>query len=271
MSIQIDTASGTKEEVTAARRLEEILAGHDLRRVTYTDRVLVDAEATVSHRHPVLTLAPAHVLRFPTDVTLTVFVHEQMHWAANTLANIPAAIDEARRRWPNPPDRARGGAHSERSTWLHFAVCALEISAMTDILGAERALAAIGAVPWYRWIYDQLLSDAFPWRDLIDRWNLELPAEPPAERDPRHSWIHAADPAQLREAVGALVEPFAATGLDEVLIARVVATCCLTLGDHPDDAERFDPMNADDVYPVLRQRMPEVRSAIDHLRDLRRA
>lgn len=269
MSVRIETASGSPDEIVAATQLEDILSAHNLERFTYTDRVLIDADAPVSHSHPVLTLGPAHVLRFPADVTLTVFIHEQMHWAANTLANTPAAIEEARRRWPNPPDRAHGGAHDARSTWLHFPVCALELAAMTDLLGADRAVAANRAVPWYRWIYDQLLSDVFPWPDLIDRWNLELPAEPPAERDPGHSWVHAADPAQLREALGTLVDAFAGTGLDEDLVARIVASCCLIFGDHPDDAERFDPMNADDAYPVLRQRISDVLNAVDRLRDLR--
>lgn len=269
MNVRIETVSGAPDEVTAAARLEELLRGHDLKRFTYTDRVLIDADAPVSHSHPVLTLGPSHVLRFPADVTLTVFVHEQMHWAANTLGNIPAAIDEARQRWPNPPDRAHGGAHDARSTWVHFPVCALEVAAMTDLVGMDRAVAANRAVPWYRWIYDQLLSDVFPWRDLIDRWNLELPAEPPTERDPSDSWVHAADPAQLREALGALVEPFAGTGLGGDLIARIIAACCLTLDAHPDDAEQIDPMNADDVYPVLRARAGDVSAAVERLGRLR--
>jgi hypothetical protein len=262
---RILTAAQTASERQAQDRLAELLQRHELDRVVYTGHVLIDETAPIAHSHPILTLLPEHAVAADEDVVLTTFVHEQMHWAANVLDGVPAAKEDVRRRWPTPPDVADGGATDARSTWLHLVVCALEIAAMAHLVGTDRAVAAVRSVPWYRWIYERLLGDDLPWQASLERWQIDLPPAPPAGPD-RSSWVHAAAPDQLRAVVGTLAAPFTGFGLEEDLLLRIIASCCLRLDDHPEAAERLDPRNADDVYPVLRERVAEVREAAARLR-----
>ena len=270
MTVNIETARDTPDERAAAARLADLIDTPALARYLYTDRVLIDGATTVSHSHPVLTLGPRHVLGVADDVALSVFVHEQMHWAANVLPNVAAAVRESEQRWPHPPGPSAGGAYDARSTWLHLVVCALEIAAMTDLVGEERALAAIRAIPWYRWIYEQLTSDSLPWRDYLGRWGLELPAEPSESPDGgvHDAWIFAVEESVLRPVVGPLTEPFADVGLPPEVVVRVVAACCLRFDEHRDAAATIDPLNAD-VYEVLDTRRAETADAARRLRDLR--
>jgi hypothetical protein len=201
---------------------------------------------------------------------LTVYVHEQMHWAANALAGTTAAIDEARRFWPSPPSSAEGGARDDQSTWLHFPVCALEIAAMTDLFDETTAVATVRALPWYGWIYEQLTSDRLPWRDYLRRHALVLPNEPPRTHSDL-SWVLSADVDQLNAAVARLTDLFPDVPLARDVVARILAICCLNLETRDADAAtKIDPRNHD-VYPVLERHRGQVDAAIRRLRQLQNA
>jgi hypothetical protein len=265
--VRISSANGTSREVDAVTALSRLIDRDGMARFTYTRQVRIDEDAPISFSHPVLTLRPDHILGPPEPAVLTVYVHEQMHWAANTLAGTVAAIDEARRRWPRPPSGAEGGARDDQSTWLHFPVCALEIATMTDLFDEATAVTTVRSLPWYRWIYEQLTGDSLPWRDFLNRHAVVLPAEPP-RRAIDLPWVLSADVEQLRVAVGELLDLFSDVPLARDVVVRIVASCCLNLEAlDAQAATRIDPRNHD-VYPVLEGHRGQVDVAIRRLRKL---
>ena len=63
------------------------------------------------------------------------------------------------RRYPKAPVNLPEGARSYEQTYLHLVVCWLEIAAVTELIGRERA-EALAETQWgYRWIYRTVLSD----------------------------------------------------------------------------------------------------------------
>lgn len=265
--VTISTAHGSRRELDAASALATTIDRADLARLTYTRHVRIDEGAARSFSHPVLTLQPGHVLGPPREAVLSVYVHEQMHWAAIALPGCRAAIAEVRERWPNPPRGDAGGAADDESTWLHFPVCALELKGMTYLFDEHTAVQTVRSLPWYSWIYEQLTSAELPWRDYLDRHQIVLPTEPPQHQH-NVSWVLAADIAQLRSAVGSLPSLLRDVPLDPDLVVRVLAICCLNL-EHSDavGAARLDPRNHE-VYPLLDQHRPEVDATIKALRAL---
>jgi hypothetical protein len=253
--------------MNAAAALAATIDRDDLARLTYTRHVRIDESAARSFSHPVLTLQPGHVLGPPPETVLSVYVHEQMHWASTALPGCDAAITEVRERWPDPPNGDAGGATDDESTWLHFPVCALELSGMTHLFDEHTAVQTVRSHPWYSWIYEQLTSQALPWRDYLDRHQIVLPPEPPQHQH-NVSLILAADIAQLRRAVGSLPALLGDVPLDPDLVVRILAICCLNL-EHSNaaDAAKFDPRNAE-VYPLLDQHRPEVDATVRALRRL---
>lgn len=178
--MNIELATGSDDEQRAAAVLKSLLADYtpEIERFLYTDTVLVDAKSDATFSHPVLTIAPRFVLG-PRPVALTVLVHENMHWASKVLPGCGGIVDEARRRWPEPPSHEDGGGNDAFSTWLHVCVCALELAAMSELIGEDGARATIGSLDWYRWIYAQLLGNELPFRELLARHHVELPPVPP--------------------------------------------------------------------------------------------
>lgn len=251
----------------AASALPTTIDRSDLARLTYTHHVRIDETAARSFSHPILTLQPRHVLGAPPQAVLSVYLHEQMHWASIALPGCRAAVTEVRERWPNPPKGDSGGATDDESTWLHFPVCALELAGTALLFEEHTAVQTVRSRPWYAWIYEQLTTAELPWRDYLDRHQIVLPPEPPQHQH-NVSWVLAADIAQLRRAVGSLPSLLGDVPLDPDLVVRVLVICCLNL-EHSDavSAARLDPRNHE-VYPLLEQHRLEVNATIRALRAL---
>jgi hypothetical protein len=66
-------------------------------------------------------------------------------------------------------------AKDEYSTYLHLVVCMLELDALRQLLGEDRALEVIAARPYYKWVYRQVLYDDDPICDVLERHGLALP------------------------------------------------------------------------------------------------
>ena len=193
--MDIDLAHAERE----ARRIRDWLAAlrkrHDLWRFEYT-RLVQIVPAGPTHSHPILTLGT----RFTEteDLLLATYLHEQMHWYLWRLGGpdhdpIQPFFDELVRRYPKAPTRLPEGARSYEQTYLHLVVCWLEIAAVTELIGRERAERLADTQWGYRWIYKTVLQD---W-DALGHLLLEhgiLPLRSPLE-------LEAAE--QRRSAAGA--------------------------------------------------------------------
>src|SRR5262245_53678494 len=101
--ITIDLAHGTPREETTKATLEQVLASYDLKKYTFTRRVMIE-ERAINHAFPVLTLN-ARFASSP-DELLSSYIHEQLHWhLRDQLPRQQEAVAELRRMYPNAPDR----------------------------------------------------------------------------------------------------------------------------------------------------------------------
>jgi len=176
--VDIRTAHGTAAEHAGSDALRAVLAGHDLRRWMLTDLVIIDEAISGGLSHP-LTISPALLVRRPA-LTLTTFLHEQLHWLEGPGSDYASA--EASTRWPDPPSFSEGGARDPASTWLHLSVCALEHRSLSELLGPSAAAAELRQHAGYSWIYGEILASPDWFSGFLQRHGLQVPEEPPVPR-----------------------------------------------------------------------------------------
>jgi hypothetical protein len=171
--ITIQLAHGTPPEQLTKQTLEQVLASYDLKKYTFTRKVIIEQGAT-NHAFPTLTLN-ARFASSP-DELLSSYVHEQLHWhLRNREVQQRAAVGELRRLYPVVPVGLPAGADSEYSTYGHLVDCYLEILADRELLGPDRTAAVVHAKPWYTWIYGTVLTDEKVIAGIVDRHQLRVP------------------------------------------------------------------------------------------------
>ncbi len=174
-SIDIALHSGTALEEKGREQLLRIVADYDLDSWIFTQNVIIQSRV-IPHSHPVLTLNTQYV---DDDVhQLSTFLHEQIHWFADadTIAT-QRVIGEFRQRYPEVPVRGGQGARSEFSTYLHLAVCWLELDAMIRLVGEQRARKILSEETHYMWIYERVLEDGEAIGDILKRHGLIIQPE----------------------------------------------------------------------------------------------
>jgi hypothetical protein len=176
--VDIRTAHDTGHENAASAALRAVLAEHDLRRWMFTDLVTIDEAIRGGLSHP-LTISPRLLVQRPA-LTLTTFLHEQLHWLEGPGTGSASA--EASKRWPDPPPLPAGGGTDPTSTWLHMSVCALEYHSLSEILGPSAAAAELRQHAGYSWIYGQILASPDWFSGFLHRHGLQIPAQPPVPR-----------------------------------------------------------------------------------------
>jgi hypothetical protein len=170
--VRIDLAQGTEREQKTKQTLQQVLAAHDLKKYTFTRRVIIE-QGAVNHAFPVLTLN-ARFASSP-DELLSTYIHEQLHWhLRHRLPQQQAAIAELRRMYPDAPIGLPEGAANAYSTYGHLVNCYLEVVALRELLGPERATAAIENKGNYTWIYATVVRDEKKIAAVVDRHNLRV-------------------------------------------------------------------------------------------------
>jgi hypothetical protein len=175
--VDIRTTHGTHAEDDGKAALRAVLDEYDLRRWMFTDLITIDETIRGGLSHP-LTLSPALLVRRPA-LTLTTFLHEQLHWMEGP--GTEAAAIEFSSRWPDPPPPPAGAADA-RSTWIHLSVCALEYLSLAGILDPGSAAAELRQHQGYSWIYGQILASPSWFSGLLRRHGLQVPPQSPVPR-----------------------------------------------------------------------------------------
>ena len=174
-SIDIALHSGTALEEKGRQQLRRLLNDYDLDPWIFTRKVVIQSRV-IPHSHPVLTLNTRYV---DDDVRqLSTFLHEQIHWFADTdTIATERVIREFRQRYPEVPVGGGRGARSEFSTYLHLAVCWLELDAMIRQVGEERARKILSEKTHYTWIYERVLEDGEAIGEILKRHHLIIQPE----------------------------------------------------------------------------------------------
>ena len=171
-AIKIELAHGTEREHRTRDTLQRTLAIYDLKKYTFTKRVVIE-ERAINHAFPVLTLN----VRFANepDDLLSSYLHEQLHWhLRDRESRQREAVAELRRWYPKVPVGLPEGADSEISTYGHLVDCYLEIVADRELIGPERTKVVVTNKPWYTWIYSTILRDEDRIANIVNRYQLRV-------------------------------------------------------------------------------------------------
>jgi hypothetical protein len=139
--IDVSLANGTEKEELKREQISRLIEQHDLKKWWFTDKIVIDESVRSPFSHPVLTLKAT--MPNNDNAGLSQLLHEQIHWFE--------------------------GARSEFSTYLHLAVCLIELDALTHVLGKEKAekVIATNGKYFYKWIYKTVLQDQTQIREVL--------------------------------------------------------------------------------------------------------
>ena len=108
--------------------------------------------------HPVLTLNTG--LIEDDEKQLSMFLHEQMHWfISRDKAAVASTVEELQELYPEVPLGGREATGSEWGTRMHLIVCWLQLDAMTQLVGGDRARQVLARHGHYKWIYQRVMED----------------------------------------------------------------------------------------------------------------
>jgi hypothetical protein len=171
--LDIELIQGTERARWAATVLKRYHRDTDLDRLLRTRRIRIDDQLGGGYSHPVLTLGLG--LADCDERLLSLLLHEQMHWhLCDCEPQLDAAIEVFKRLWPAPQIDAAADLYS---TYLHMAVNWLEVSALADILGPERATEIFAGHRHYRWINGHVLNNLVPLQEIMSVNKVGLPAQ----------------------------------------------------------------------------------------------
>jgi hypothetical protein len=158
IALDFTTVQRNAERVRAM--LLDTRARFDLARFEYCRQVRI-APTEIPYSHPSITLNSwVH-----DDLgLLSMVLHEQMHWYVTWYSHVRAPqwrklLERLRERYPSVPGVEAGGANDEFSTYLHLLVNWLEIEAVSQFIDRGRVLSHVGALAFYRWIYQIVIDD----------------------------------------------------------------------------------------------------------------
>ncbi len=172
--IDIRLQHNDEAEQKTRMQLQRILGEYDLRKWTFTEKVLIDDRA-IPHSHPVLTLHTRHLNS--DDQLLSTYVHEQLHWWLDeNIDRTRAAEDDLRKLYPKVPVGGSDGARDEESTYLHLIDCYLEMQADRILMGNDRAseVMKFWAGDHYKWIYKAVIQDETKIGQVVEKHQLEV-------------------------------------------------------------------------------------------------
>lgn len=168
-AITLSYAHDTEAERATGAQLLALLARYDLSRWRFTSAVVIE-RGVIPHSHRILTLNTRHL--DDDGLLLATYLHEQLHWFAEThFEGAMRAIEELRPRYPQPPVGYPDGAEDEFSSYAHYIVCYLEWQALLDVVGAAEAgrIFTFWRVDHYRAIYAAVMDDIEAIGEIITR------------------------------------------------------------------------------------------------------
>lgn len=164
ISLANDSAAEQAKKAQVLRLIEQ----YDLKKWWFTEKISIDEATKSPFSHPVLTLGAS---RPNADLSgLSQLLHEQIHWYEDPRKEqVKNTISALKKLYPEVPVGYPDGARSEFSTYLHLAVCLMELDALTEVVGQEKArdVVANNGKYFYKWIYKTVLKDGNKIRESL--------------------------------------------------------------------------------------------------------
>jgi hypothetical protein len=176
-SAEVDISLSNDSEKEEMKRIQvlRLIEQHDLSKWWFTDKIIIDESVRSPFSHPVLTLKASMPNNDPAG--LSQLLHEQIHWFEDSKKKeVENTISVLRKIYPAVPVGYPDGARSEFSTYLHLAVCLMELDALTEVLGKEKAetVIATNGKYFYKWIYKTVLEDQAKIRKVLKKHDLYI-------------------------------------------------------------------------------------------------
>lgn len=166
VSISLPNNSVAEQEKKA--QILRLIEQYDLEKWWFTEKIVIDEATEIPFSHPVLTLG---TFRPHDDISgLSELLHEQIHWYEDSRTEqVKNTISALKELYPKVPVGYPEGARNEFSTYLHLAVCLMELDALTELVGQEKAreVVANNGNYFYKWIYKTILKDGDKIRDAL--------------------------------------------------------------------------------------------------------
>ena len=173
--VSISLANNSAAEQEKKAQILRLIEQYDLEKWWFTEKIVIDETTRSPFSHPVLTLGAS---RPDADLSgLSQLLHEQIHWYEDSRKEqVKNTISALKKIYPEVPVGYPEGARSESSTYLHLAVCLMELDALTAIVGQEKARAVIAnnGKYFYKWIYKTILKDGDKIRDVLKNNDLYI-------------------------------------------------------------------------------------------------
>lgn len=167
--ISIALKTGNEVEQSTKVMLEEILGTHKLDKYIRCNEIVIEQGAS-GKAFPIVRLS-AWGFSGNKNGLLAQFIHEQFHWIEKGKENqMMQAIEELKTIFPDAPLNKPEGGGNEKSTYCHLIVCRLELLALTEILGQEKALAIVSKNTNYTWIRKMAIERGLDIDPIIERY-----------------------------------------------------------------------------------------------------
>ena len=173
--VNISLSNNSEKEELKRAQVLRLIAQYDLTKWWFTDKIAIDETVRSPFSHPVLTLSASMPNNDPAG--LSQLLHEQIHWFEDSRKNeVEKTLDTLRKMYPSVPVGYPNGARNEFSTYLHLAVCLMELDALSEVLGKEKAEKVISTNGkyFYKWIYKTVLDDQVEIRKVLKQNNLYI-------------------------------------------------------------------------------------------------
>ncbi|MDO6713364.1 hypothetical protein Q4567_21740 [Aliiglaciecola sp. 2_MG-2023] len=173
--VDISLSNDSEKEEMKRSQVLRLIEQHDLSKWWFTDKIIIDESVRSPFSHPVLTLKASMPNNDPAG--LSQLLHEQIHWFEDSKKKeVENTISALRKMYPSVPVGYPDGARSEFSTYLHLAVCLMELDALTEVLGKEKAetVIATNGKFFYKWIYKTVLEDQAKIRKVLENHDLYI-------------------------------------------------------------------------------------------------
>ncbi|WP_281213489.1 hypothetical protein [Shewanella insulae] len=166
--VSILLANNSSAEQAKKAQILRLIEQYDLEKWWFTGKIVIDEATKSPFSHPVLTLG---VSRPNADLSgLSQLLHEQIHWYEDSRKEqVKNTISALKKLYPKVPVGYPDGARNESSTYLHLAVCLMELDALTAIVGQDKAKSVVAnnGKYFYKWIYKTVLKDGDKIRDIL--------------------------------------------------------------------------------------------------------
>jgi hypothetical protein len=175
-AIEISTEHEAKSELATVKLLQALRQSHDLRKWEFTNKININKKS-IPHSHPLLTLHTRHTNREQTDLLLSTYIHEQIHWHLDkNKEGLEKAVEELKTVFKDVPVGYPEGGNSEFWTYGHILVCYLELEAVAELLSSSRydRVVEFWKSDHYTWIYKQVTEHKDKISKIIDKYGLKI-------------------------------------------------------------------------------------------------